>query len=81
MRRQALVELMAVPYQQRVEATQKTERLMKQLRQPEIMREVLYQLGTDRRPRDGYDYIAPCEIFEGSPAEAYRRIKDCVDKI
>lgn len=81
MRRQAIVELATTPDSEETEATQKAERLMKKLRQPQVMREILSQVGAHGKKRQGYDYVTPWHIFEGPAEEAYKRIKDLVNSL
>ena len=63
----------------REQATRDTDRLMKKLRQPSVMRKIMYEIGAKKRKRQGYDYVVPWHIFKGSPEVAYKRIKDVVD--
>lgn len=79
MRRQAELNLTMVTGDERVQASQAAERLMKKLRQPQVMRKVMFKIGAQGIKRQGYHYVAPWHIFEGSPEAAYKRIKDVVD--
>jgi hypothetical protein len=79
MRRQAALILSKVSDDKREQATRDTDRLMKKLRQPSVMRKIMYEIGAKKRKRQGYDYVVPWHIFKGSPEVAYKRIKDVVD--
>lgn len=71
--------LATIPDSRKQEVVQEAERLTKKLRQPQVMREVLFQLGAHGNKRQGYDYVAPWHIFQGSAEMAYKRIKDVVE--
>ena len=79
MRRQATLDLSKVFGDELEQALRATDRLMKKLRQPQVMRKVMFKLGAREIKRQGYHYVAPWHIFEGSPEAAYKRIKDVVD--
>lgn len=76
-----MVELAKISDSMRSEATEEAERLMKKLRKPYVMREVLSQIGAHGKKRQGYDYVTPWHIFEGPAEAAYKRIKDLVDSL
>jgi hypothetical protein len=79
MRRQATLELLKVPTSGREHAMQATERLLKKLQRRSVMKNVMFEIGAKSNKRQGYDYVAPWHLFEGSPEAAFARIKDVVD--
>jgi subtilisin family serine protease len=79
MRRQATLNMSFVAENELAQAAQASERLMKKLRQPQVMRKVMFKIGAQGIKRQGYHYVAPWHIFEGSPEAAFKRIKDVVD--
>jgi hypothetical protein len=79
MRRQATLDLLKVPEDRRAQAARATERLMKKLLQPSVMRKIMFEIGAKKRKRQGYDYVVPWHIFKGSPEVAFNRIKDVVE--
>jgi hypothetical protein len=79
MRRQAALDLSKVTEDRREQAARATERLMKKLRRPSVMRKIMYEIGANKYKRDGYDYVVPWRIFQGSPEVAFKRIKDVVE--
>jgi hypothetical protein len=79
MRRQATLEVLKVPEGEREHAVQATERLLKKLQQHWVMKNVMFEIGAKGNKRQGYDYVAPWHLFEGSPEAAFARIKDVVD--
>lgn len=66
---------------QRVSMILEAERLDKKLRRPHTMSEVFFQLRARRMTRDGYHYVAPWSMFQGTPDTTYQRIKDVVDHV
>jgi hypothetical protein len=78
MRRQAALDLSKVPEGNREQALRATERLMKKLRQPPVMRKVMFEIGAKSQKRQGYDYVSPWRFFRGSPEESFKRIRDVV---
>lgn len=81
MRRQGIVELRATPDFEKTETSQEAERLMKRLKQPQVMREIFSQVGGHGEKRKEYDYVTPWHIFEGPAEAAYKRIKDLVNSM
>ena len=79
MRRQAALYLSETPEGGLVQAVRESERLMRKLRRPQIMRRIMFKIGAHGIKRQGYHYVAPWHIFEGSPEAAFKRIKDVVD--
>jgi hypothetical protein len=82
MRRQGTCNTSKVPMDPMdglLQALREYERLMKKLRQPQVMKKVMFKIGASGIQRQGYHYVAPWHIFEGSPEAAYKRIKDVVD--
>jgi hypothetical protein len=53
--------------------------LMKKLRQPPVMRKIMFEIGAKSYKRQGYDHVSPWHIFRGSPEVAFKRIKDVVE--
>lgn len=80
MRRQAKKDSkITIFFNETLQAIREKEYLMKKLRQPQVMRKVMFKIGASGITRQGYHYVAPWHIFEGSPGAAYKRIKDVVD--
>jgi hypothetical protein len=79
MRRQATMDLSKVPDNKREQESRATERLMKNLRQPPVMRKIMFEIGAKSYKRQGYDHVSPWHIFRGSPEVAFKRIKDVVE--
>jgi len=79
MRRQATLYLSDIPKDELGQAVWESERLMRKLRRPQVMRRVMFTIGAHEIRRQGYHYVAPWHIFEGSPQVAFMRIKRVVD--
>jgi hypothetical protein len=78
MRRQATLYLSDIPKDELGQAVWESERLMRKLRRPQVMRRVMFTIGAHEIRRQGYHYVAPWHIFEGSPQVAFMRIKRVV---
>jgi hypothetical protein len=79
MRRQASLALLVVPKEELEQAVRESESLMRRLRRPQVMTNIMFNIGAHGTKRERYHYVAPWHIFKGSPEAAYKRIKDVVD--